>query len=352
MKNKKCKIQILPYSDHKNPFQTLTINVLKTKYEICPQNDFRFFTIIRNKVLNNPDIYYFDWIEKYYIGKSVLITFMKSISFMIDLYISKKLLNVKIYWSMHNIINHENKYERLAKIIKQQFAKNCLKIRIFDKESLKTIQKYLKTAPKKLLTIHEGTYIGYYPDNISRRLAKRKLNLFNDKFIFLFFGTIREYKGIDNLINAFKKLNNNKSILIIAGNPVSKSYSTKIINLINETTNIYYYPKFIPKNEVQYFFKASDCVVLPFKEISNSGSVILSMGFSKPIITLNSGSNRERLINQKKLLYENKFNVTNEIYKKLSYVIKLDKKVLKKYGESNRYILNNYKWEDILTLFK
>ena len=120
--------------------------------------------------------------------------------------------------------------------------------------------------------------------------AKEKLKL-KDKNLILFFGFIREYKGLDILLHAMKELVDKLDVkLIVAG----EFYSNKedILNLIDKMgikNNIYLFNDFIPTSDVKYYFSASDCVILPYKSATQSGIVQIAMNFRKPVIASNVG---------------------------------------------------------------
>ena len=102
--------------------------------------------------------------------------------------------------------------------------------------------------------------------------------------------------------------------------------------------------RFLPDQELNSWFNKIDCCVLPFQKIQNSGSVILAMGYGKPIISLNNGAVGKRLKQQQQLLYNNTISE-----------VKLDsftKEKLKIIGKKNLTEVNKYKWEDIKRLFE
>ncbi len=133
-------------------------------------------------------------------------------------------------------------------------------------------------------------YIGYYPNYISKRDARKESNLPDEARVFLFLGGVRPNKGIENLIKAFRDLEGDDIILLIAGKADPKiSYAENLQQLAENDPRIKFHFSFIPDDELQVFFNASDIVVFPFSSILTSGSAILAMSFARPVIAPRMG---------------------------------------------------------------
>ena len=110
----------------------------------------------------------------------------------------------------------------------------------------------------------------------------------------LFFGLIRDYKGLDTLIEAWTTFRRAGHKLLIAG----EFYASrdKYINLIQHLglqDDIILHDHFIPDSEVANYFSAADCVVLPYKTATQSGVTQIAYNFRTPIIVTNVGGLKE-----------------------------------------------------------
>jgi D-inositol-3-phosphate glycosyltransferase len=130
----------------------------------------------------------------------------------------------------------------------------------------------------------------------TRDEALINLGLEKDFRYLLFFGFIREYKGLDLLIKAFadNRLRNKKLKLIIAGEFYDDSspymHLIKKNNLENE---IILFDRFINDNEVNLFFSVADLVVQPYKSATQSGVTQIAYHFEKPMLVTNVGGLKE-----------------------------------------------------------
>ena len=231
--------------------------------------------------------------------------------FFIPAYISivnhlrKKNSNIKIYSICDNIISHEKFY--FQKILIKSFL-NKLNGVIIMSESVK----------KNLLSINGS--INYKKillpilSNLSKKIstnsAKQQLSYNIEKKIFLFFGLIREYKGLDILLSAINLINKNLvdkfECIIVGENYENLSKYKKIIH--NDfKNNIKWVSEYIEDDKVGLYFSASDFVVLPYKKGSQSGIIPMAYHYSKPIIASNIEGLTEMVITNKTgYIFENK----------------------------------------------
>jgi len=140
--------------------------------------------------------------------------------------------------------------------------------------------------------VQHPLYDNFGPKHL-QSVARKKLGLPDDGFIFLFFGFIRKYKGLDLLISALEKLgtDNRKIYLLIAG----EFYAGEddIIAQINKSPKkniIITHTSFINDEDVGYYFSASDCVVQPYRNATQSGVTPLAYHFEIPMIVTNVGA--------------------------------------------------------------
>jgi glycosyltransferase involved in cell wall biosynthesis len=126
--------------------------------------------------------------------------------------------------------------------------------------------------------------------------ARKKLNLPQDHQIILFFGGIRPNKGLDVLIKALKivKSHNKRVLLVIAGGLLGRfsfePYSDMIQKAdLSEHVQTFIY--FIQEEDVDYFFAASDLIVLPYLKFeAQSGVLLRAYAHKKPVVVSNVGA--------------------------------------------------------------
>jgi glycosyltransferase involved in cell wall biosynthesis len=127
---------------------------------------------------------------------------------------------------------------------------------------------------------------------MSKDEARKQLGLAPGDKIILFFGFIRQYKGLDLLLKAMadKEIRQQQIKLLVAGEfyEDAKQY-LDLIREYNLQDQVILKTNFIPDSEVKYFLCAADCVVQPYRNATQSGVTPLAYHFEKPMIVTNVG---------------------------------------------------------------
>ncbi len=135
-------------------------------------------------------------------------------------------------------------------------------------------------------------FYSHFGERVDSSVARKRLGIANDKKLLLFFGLIRDYKGLDNLIEAMSLLGNDYHLLI--GGEVYDSYDKydAIVKRYNLGDRVHFHNRYIADSEVVDFFCASDVCVLPYKSATQSAAVGTSYQFDLPVIVSDTGGLR------------------------------------------------------------
>lgn len=130
----------------------------------------------------------------------------------------------------------------------------------------------------------------HFGERVERTEACKKLGLDPSQRYALFFGLIRDYKGLDTLLEAWARFRRSGHKLLIAGEfYASRDKYIELIKRLGLESEIILHDHFIPDSEVRNYFSASDCVVLPYKTATQSGVTQIAYNFCTPIIVTRVG---------------------------------------------------------------
>jgi glycosyltransferase involved in cell wall biosynthesis len=119
--------------------------------------------------------------------------------------------------------------------------------------------------------------------------AKRELRLEGN--VLLFFGFVREYKGLKYLLKAMPQVMDriDAHLLVVGEFWDDKSPYLKLIEELGITQAVTIVDRYIPNEELGLYFSAADVVVLPYVDATQSGVTQVAYGFEKPVITTSVG---------------------------------------------------------------
>lgn len=247
----------------------------KTKFLLHTANPFNIVKVGREIRQKQPDMVIIQWWHPYF----------APCYWILEKAIGKK---IKKTFICHNVFPHE------------RFP--------LDKFLTKTVLKHgdgyivhSQSDGRELLTIKKNADFRYNPIptfntfkicNLTGQQAREQLQISHDAKILLFFGFVREYKGLKYLLQAMAdikdKIADIKLLVVGSFDNDKQSY----MDLIKES-GIFNYIEvmddYIPACEVEKYFAASNLVVLPYESATQSGIVQIAYEFEKPVIVTNVG---------------------------------------------------------------
>lgn len=135
------------------------------------------------------------------------------------------------------------------------------------------------------------------PTQWTQEGAKEQLGLQN-KRVLLFFGYIRKYKGLRNLIQAFPsiaELNPNTHLLIVGECYENAQEYNQLIEQSGVADRITWINEYVPNEDIALYYNAADIVVLPYNSATQSGIVKIAFGFEKPVLATAVGGLTEEI---------------------------------------------------------
>ena len=224
---------------------------------------------------------------KYGIPDHRLISFVNTLVCLTAL----KVLGYKLVWTVHNVLPHEPKTSN-DRLVTRYTARLAARLIVHSKQAIEELRE-VGAATDKATVIPHGNYAGVYPNNTTRTAARKRLGVAADEQAILFFGAIRPYKGVEDLLAAFAMMAGKKTRLIIAGRCLDDKLGEAIVSAAKKDSRIIYRQGSIPNEDVASYFLAADVVCLPFTAVTTSGVVLLALTFGKPLVVPRIGAIRD-----------------------------------------------------------
>ena len=196
--------------------------------------------------------------------------------------------NCKVLAITDNIIPHERHF--FDKPLTEYFlggVDGCLTLSGSVAEELHSI----KPSARCHVAFHP--LFSHFGERIPREEAERRLGIAPGGKNLLFFGLIREYKGLDILLEAFRTLPDDYKLIIAGECYGSFDKYQAIIDSIPGKDRIHVFQRYIADAEVKDFFSAADVTVLPYRSATQSGVGAAAYHFEVPMIVSDVGGLRE-----------------------------------------------------------
>lgn len=205
----------------------------------------------------------------------------------------------KVVWTANNIRPHE--VDRLG--VLNAFV--AVFSRIVDQvicPSQTALDQFLFEYPAisgiDARAIPTGTFHEVYRDDRpTMQEAREVLGLPLESRVILMFGHVRPYKNIAQLIRYYRTVAERRddTFLLIAGKPLDDDHAAAIHAECAKLKNVRADLRFIADDEVQYYLRASNCVVIGTSYAVNTASALLGLTFDRPVMMPHRGAAIEML---------------------------------------------------------
>ena len=278
-KYRTLKINFWPDLRNANPYQKLFYSFLEP-YGVEANPGIKFSTAWIQDNRNNFDAIHIHWPEgiwrcfglnawkePFHLFK--LKTFLKRAN----------TLDIGVIWTVHNIMPHDG--ERLSDLLGYRFLlKHCDLMIVHSDFVAEKLKKEKSADNSQIVVMQHGNYVDCYPAPKNREKVLQDNGLRTDLPVAACLGHIREYKGIEIAIEAIKMLGEQVQ-LIIAGFPHENLYISRIMKQIKDVPFYLLLPKILSSQEYADFSNASDFFLLPYHNITGSGTLLSAWSFGR-----------------------------------------------------------------------
>ncbi len=297
-----------PVSRH-NPYHKLLIGGQKDLGHEVVELTFsdlkRFFPLIRNHV-GSCDVLHLHWLAGFYqtrVGPGRLISAVRAMLFTIEIW-WLRIRGVRVVWTVHELTTHDASYPQLERLLGRGVARSADVLIVHCRAMRELVVGEWKVNPDKVWVIPIGTFQDYYPNKIDNQQARQELGIDVDNLVLLFFGWIRTYKGVRDLLEAFRAIESDKISLVIAGDIGESSLVGDLEQAHAQDPRILLHLGYVPDERVQYYMRAADVLVAPYRRVGTSATLISAAAFDKPVIAPAIGCLPEQAENGRVILYD------------------------------------------------
>ncbi len=195
--------------------------------------------------------------------------------------LAKRLGRRKLVYTAHNILPHEHDGASKAETRLRSWYRACDAIMVHNEQSRQVLLDFAPECAGKVYVIAHGTFHAF---------SGAQAALPHEKTVFLQFGQLRKYKGVDILLRAaalLPKETREKIRIVIAGKQWKNLDDSDYEGMLDENglrDFVEFRNDFIPDEEVPAYFNTADCCLFPYRDIYGSGALLMAYTFGVPVI--------------------------------------------------------------------
>lgn len=189
-----------------------------------------------------------------------------------------------LIWTVHNHRSHLGAHPELDKDMRTALARLADRIHVHSLGAVRALRAEFSLPLQKLIVLPHGNYLPIHdPRGIDRRQARADRGFAEEEIVLLLFGRLDHYKGGLELLDAFGSAPDHWR-LVMAGKQIAP-LDQAIERLPPQVrARITLQGTFVPESEVAALVGAADVVVLPYRTIMTSGTLMLALSLGRPVV--------------------------------------------------------------------
>jgi len=289
----KPSFQVSMFPDYRknNPYQAELEKYLEERsigvvFPYGYKRGFHFTRTFSQSEYKRVKILHLHWPDMYLRGEGTLRRWVYAWKLLVDLRLACR-NGRELAWTLHNLGSHDGGAEDpVERFFYHRLARQAGILFVHDKSLVEPVVSRFSVPPGKIQVIPHGHYADVYGPSPDRQTCREKLGIPPHRKVVLFFGMLRPYKGLDLLLDTWAKVHEAvpSSLLLIAGGGRDHQFRDHIEKRATHTDAVTLHNRFIPDDEIPNYFGAADLAVYPFRQITTSGSLILALSYSCPVV--------------------------------------------------------------------
>jgi glycosyltransferase involved in cell wall biosynthesis len=199
-----------------------------------------------------------------------------------------------VVWTVHNLGAHDRLHPRLEPAFWAAFTRQVDgTITLTEGGRAAALERFPPLRRRPAAVVSQGHYRGVHPATVGPEEARRRIGVEPGARVVTFFGLVRRYKGVLELLRAFRALPDRDVVLVVAGPPRTPALADEVVAAAGDDPRIRLRLELVPDDEVQLALVAADLVALPYTAVQNSSTALLALSFDRPVLVPDRGAMAE-----------------------------------------------------------
>jgi len=239
-----------------------------------------------------PDIIHLQWQHGFFKARHLPVAILLTCTFFLQ-WLTLRLLGVRFVWTIHNVVNHERIQARWELLASRLLARVVDARIVLCNAAREIVAATYRIPIEGIEVVPQGNYMDWYPKPLDKSRARHMLGFETASRIFLCFGSIRPYKGIDRLLDAFRMLRDPDARLVLIGKPNTPDLAQSLSEKAALDPRVTCRFEFIDEELLIQYLSACDFAIFSHVDILASASVMLAASCGRAVIVPEIGCLRE-----------------------------------------------------------
>ena len=193
---------------------------------------------------------------------------------------------IRTVWTVHNRLPHRCEYPEIERQLRTELASIVDVVHIMTQSTPDVVGDLFALPAERLLVAEHPSYVGAYPTHHDPQLVRFEMGFEPDDFVVGMIGSIQPYKGIDELLDAFRMAAPEVPGLrgLIAGMPGRDPESLALVQRLRTEPMIRAIASKLDDQNLARLISSVDMMALPYRSTLNSGAALLALSFGIPVI--------------------------------------------------------------------
>ncbi len=199
-------------------------------------------------------------------------------------------LGYRVAWTVHQVYPHESRSRRLDRAAGRLLAAASDVLIAHDRTTAQAVRREL--GARQVHVLPHPPYAGAYPPGRPRGAVRAALGLGERTFVFLCFGHVRAYKGLDRLVAAFRAADLADAALVVAGAPIDAAAAAAVERAAAADRRIIPLLAHVADDRVAELHAAADAAVVARADGGTSGALALALTLGLPAVAADAYADR------------------------------------------------------------
>jgi glycosyltransferase involved in cell wall biosynthesis len=268
-------------NDQTNPYGNLLVDALERQGAHVVYVDRHDEAWLRENA-DRFDVMHWHWPAHEYHRPDAAATEAAMQQFVAELRLARE-LGWRVVWTAHNLYPHDRTYHEINRRFRFEFVRLTTALMAHCDAAADAVRReFAPEAP--IFLIPHGNFIDVLPATVTREAERAELGIPPDAFVYGFIGNLLPYKGLEELIDTFRRVDPGDAWLLISGG-VRSEYGGHMRAYIADHPRIVLRTyDYAPGEAFVRVLQASDVIVLPFRASTTSGSLVQALSWPRPAI--------------------------------------------------------------------